>query len=467
MKAPEIPPNWQLLLGKLAKPRLAEVFARLAEVAKKDRYLPWAEVHRRPAPFSFDHEEWWVALKFGRMARLRAVPLRDKSGAHFQLGVPDELSARLHEIDRGLGFAVNVPEAVTSPEMRDYYVASSLIQEAITSSQLEGAATTREVAKEMLRSGRQPRDKSERMILNNYRTMRRIRELKETKLTPESVLELHALVTDGTLDKPDAAGRLRRADEKIRVEDFEGNIFHEPPAAVELTDRLNAMCDFANGSAPDFFVHPVVRAIVLHFWLAYDHPFVDGNGRTARALFYWSMLRQDYRLFEFISISQILLRAPTQYARAFLYTEGDGNDLTYFILHQAEVIREAVQALHDYVERKTKELRAAEKKLRGLEGFNHRQQALLAHALREPNTRYTIEGHRRSHGVTFQTARTDLFGLVGRGLLTVQKEGRTNIFRAPEDLGEKLTKLAQAAAPVVSTDSTMPLFLSTNPTEKP
>lgn len=459
MKLPPPPPAWMELMTKLPKARLAESFLRAGEVAKKDRYLPWGEIRRRPPPFELTHEEWWFALKLSRNARLRPIPLRDKAGINFQLGVPDQVLEQLHEIDRGLGFSVDMPDAVTTPETRNHYIVSSLIQESITSSQLEGAATTREVAKEMLRTGRPPRDKSERMILNNYHTMQRIRALRDTALTPESVLELHALVTDSTLDKPDAAGRLRRQDENIRVEDFEGNVFHVPPPAAELPGRLQAMCEFANGETPDFFIHPVVRAIVLHFWLGYDHPFVDGNGRTARALFYWSMLKQGYRLFEFISISQILLRAPTRYAQAFLHTEGDGNDLTYFVLHQAEVIREAVQALHDYAGRKTRELRSAEKKLRGLEGLNHRQQALLAHALRQPHTRYIIEGHRRSHSVTFQTARNDLFGLVGRGLLTVQKEGRTNIFRAPADLGDKLDKLAETVPRATIGEGTLPLNL--------
>jgi Fic family protein len=55
------------------------------------------------------------------------------------------------------------------------------MEEAITSSQLEGAATTREVAKEMIREGRQPRDRSERMILNNYLTMQRIGAIRNDK----------------------------------------------------------------------------------------------------------------------------------------------------------------------------------------------------------------------------------------------------------------------------------------------
>ncbi|MEY4487834.1 MAG: hypothetical protein RIQ79_342 [Verrucomicrobiota bacterium] len=458
MKLPQRPTAWPDLLVKLPNDLKNRVFVDSRTAAEKDRYLHWDEQRYRPVPEGHTSESWWLALKFGRMAKARSIPLNDRLGNPFRFGITDLVAQRLHTIDRGLGFALELPQAVTASASRDQYIVSALVQESITSSQLEGAVTTREVAKELLRTGRPPRDNSERMILNNYATMQRIRALRDHALTPELVMELHALVTEGTLDKPDAAGRFRRADENVRVEDMEGTVFHEPPAAAELPARMAAMCAFANdGASPDRFVHPVVRAILLHFWLAYDHPFVDGNGRTARALFYWSMLRAGYTLFEFISISQILLRAPVRYARAFLHTETDDNDLTYFVLHQTEVIEQAVQALHDYVKRKTAELRKAEYCLRGLQGLNHRQQALLAHALQQPGTRYLIGSHQHSHAVSFQTARNDLFDLAERGLLVTRKEGRSNAFYAPGDLEDKLSHLATSAVVPPATDPTLPL----------
>src|SRR5665213_1500746 len=309
MNIPRIPPPTEDL-GKLPPERLAVIIPLVAELSKGDRYLHWEDLRRRPPPSPLSQQEWWLALKLGRMTNLRAIPLRDKKGHPFSFGTPDTLLEQLHEIDRGLGFAVDLPDGVTHPNTRDGYIVSSLIQESITSSQLEGAATTRAVAKEMLRTGRPPRDKSERMILKNYHTMQRIRALRDSPLTPELVLEIHQCVTKNTLDRPDAAGRLRREDEEVRVEeDITGVVFHVPPPAAELPARLDAMCAFANGESPDYFIHPIIRAIILHFWLAYDHPFVDGNGRTARALFYWFMLRHGYWHFEVISISEIILKA--------------------------------------------------------------------------------------------------------------------------------------------------------------
>jgi Fic family protein len=459
MRLPAKPPTFSELLQS-SQSKLPAIFAALTHWANKDKYLHWNDLKRRPAPDGFTHGEWWLGLKLHRQTQLRSIPLLDKVSISFAFGQPDALNELLHYIDRGLGLALGLPDALTHPENRDRYVVNTLIEESITSSQLEGAVTTRQVASEMLRTGRKPRDVHERMVLNNYLTMQRIRDLRKQDLTPALVFELHRRVTDGTMDNPDASGRFRRSDENVRVEDHEGTVFHEPPAASELPARLEAMCAFANGTSPDYFVHPVIRAILLHFWLAYDHPFVDGNGRTARALFYWCMLRRDYPLFEFISISQILLRAPARYAEAFLHTETDDNDLTYFLLHQAGIVQQAVAALQDYLARKRSELGMASGALRGAAGLNHRQQALLLHALREPNTRYAITGHQRSHNVSHQTAANDFHDLVARGLLVMLPGGRPRVFLAPADLGDKLATLAAAPIPPVpapEADPTLPL----------
>jgi Fic family protein len=449
MRIPQTPKSVSQLIAEVgaAPDRLVHLMGALSDVPQDPRYLHWNDVRRRTPPEGLSPEEWWLLMKMARRPN-RSIPLLDKQGSPFRFTIPDKVAAQLHQIDLGLGSSGSLPDAVTQPSSRNEYVISTLIQEAITSSQLEGAVTTREVAKEMLRSGRLPRDKSESMILNNYRTMQRIMEVRKSVLTPELVFELHRLVTAETLDQPDGAGRFRRADERICVTDEEGTVFHDPPAAEQLPERMKAMCDFANRLTPDYFVHPVVRAVLLHFWLAYDHPFIDGNGRTARALFYWSMLNQEFQLFEFISISQIILQAPVRYATAFLQVETDENDLTYFILHQTAVIEGAIKALHDYVAHRKAELAAAERQLRGIQGLNHRQQGLLANALRSAGARYTIEGHKRTHGVVYQTARADLLDLERRQLLRMAKVGRSMVFRPVEDLAQALEAQGGSKEPI-------------------
>ncbi len=351
----------------------------------------------------------------------------------------------LHEVDKQASGAIQGSDQVTDPQTRDTYLIKSLVEESITSSQLEGASTTREVAKDMLQRGRPPRDRSEQMIYNNYQAMRSIGGLKQAPLTPDLVFELHRILTQDTLDDPTAAGRFRRTDENICVVDEIGNTLHVPPAADELPERLRRLCGFANDHGGKPFMHPVVRAILLHFWLAYDHPFVDGNGRTARALFYWSMAREDYWLCEYISISRVLRKAPGKYSRAYLYTETDDNDVTYFILHQLGVVIEAIRELHTYLARKTLELTKTRQLIQGSRFLNtilnHRQLALINHALKNPHFVYTIDSHRRSHGVSYQTARTDLLQLAEMRLVDQGKAGKAYVFSAPPDLRQRVGNL--------------------------
>ena len=413
---------------------------RLA-VEPPDDYLHWDKLRHLPPPDGLSAEEWWLGIKMRRGGMLKDIPLLDNKGNPFRFGVPELVQAEQHDIDMGAGRSIGIPEPITNPQTRDRYLIRSLIEEAITSSQLEGAATTREVAKEMIRTGRPPRDISEQMILNNYRTMQRITELKAEALSPEMVFAIHRLVTEEILPDPTAAGRFRRPDEQRVVGDDFGEVFHHPPAAEELPARLQAMCDFANGRTPGYFVHPAVRAIILHFWLAYDHPFVDGNGRTARALFYWGMLHAGYWLFEFISISSILKKAPIKYGLSFLYSETDDNDLTYFIVAQTKTIRRAIEELHAYIDRKTVEIRELETHVRVLDLFNHRQAEIVRHALKHPYQEYTIASHGKSQNIVYQTARTDLLNLKARGVLVEKRRGKKMVFTVPRDLAERLQRM--------------------------
>ncbi len=405
-------------------------------------YVHWDKVRQLEPPDGLSTEEWWLLIKWGRLNLQRAIPLADPAGAHFVYGVPDLVARRLHYVDQRCAGEVAMSEVVTADaQARQHYLVNSLMEEAIRSSQLEGATTTRRVAKELLQTGRKPRDRSERMILNNYRALLYMRDEMPAELTPGAVLELQRILTDGTLDNPNAAGRLQRPDEaRVAVVDhIDGAVIHAPPPAEQLPERLRALCDFANeGETPDRFIHPVLRAILLHFWLAYDHPFEDGNGRTARALFYWYMRTHGYWLVEYLSISRILRRAPTRYTRSFVLTETDERDVTYFIVFQLGVIQRAVEQLHDYLGQRIKDVRAVETLLKGSDQFNHRQFALLANALRVPDAINTFQTHAASHGVTHETARADLLPLVEMGFLEMRRQGRRYTFVPPIDLARRL-----------------------------
>jgi len=446
MKIPATPPDFQSLIDHLIKnspEKVGEIFSSSIKPDPKGKYYHWDKLrHLKLPPLISNHEEWWLAIKIARKALYKNIPHFDKNGNAFVFGEPDTVRRLLHEIDVHGGGELKATEQVANPNTRDTYLINSLIEESITSSQLEGAATTRKVAKEMLRQKRKPRNKSETMILNNYHAMEYIKDISNESLTPELICELHRILSNNTLDDPDTVGKLRISDDIYVGDDRDATIIHIPPKAKELQNRIENICNFANTTHPTEFLHPVIRAIILHFLLAYDHPFEDGNGRTARALFYWSMLKQGYWTMEFISISRVLKSAPAKYTRAYLHTETDDNDVTYFIVHQLEVINQAIKDLLIYLGNKSKEINTVEQIIRKSPHLskllNYRQIALINRALKSPEAIFYVESHRGSHNVTYDTARTDLLKLVKMGLLNKIKIGKAFSFTATDNLKQKL-----------------------------
>lgn len=444
MKLPVQPPAWRPLFERSGK-MLGTVLELGLGPEVKGVYEHWDHLRHLTPPTGLGSEDWWLGIKLARLALVRRLPLQDKAGQPFSVVLSDGLQRRLFLVARDAAGALRGTDAVPTDAIRERYLVRSLIEEAMTSSQLEGAATTTPVAKEMLRSGRAPRDYGERMIVNNYRTMSGLKRWVGQPLTPQVVFEIHRMLTDGTLQDPSSAGRFRLPHEDVVVQDETGHVLHVPPAAGELEQRLQSLCDFANqGDDAGSFLHPVVRAILIHFMIGYDHPFVDGNGRTARALFYWSMLNAGFWMTEYLSISSILKEAPSQYVRSYLFTESDDSDTTYFVSHQLDVLLKAIEGVHAYIARKQQARHEAETLLkpgsRLARQLNHRQRALLLNALKHPDKSFTIAVHQRTHGTAYDTARSDLLGLVAARLMRQYRQGKQLVFHAVPDLGEKLKR---------------------------
>lgn len=438
MKTPLPGPRLDEITEREGMAFIVEAIGAAAGPTVDGRYRHWDSLRHLEPPGGWNSEKWWAALKMARNAASRPLAYRDGAGRPFRLVQTDEMQRILHHIDREASGRIEVPELVTTPGAKRRFLVSSLQEEAITTAILEGANTTHRAAKELLRTGRPPADRSERMVVNSYEAMRHVSGQHRERITPGAVLELHRIVTDGTLDDPADAGRLQQpGEERVGVYDERGTRLYAPPPADQLPDRLRELCEFANGeSEEDGFLHPVVRAVLTHFRIGVDHPFVGGNGRVARVLFYWVMLREGYWLTEFLSVSRILRQAPPKYARSYLYAEDD-NDVTYFVLHQLGVLERALDDLFVWLRDRIRRIRTTEEVLGDVD-LNHRQRALLAHALRNPDTRYTHQSHARSHDVTVQTANNDLTDLAERGLMTRSRAGRKYAYRLAENVGTDL-----------------------------
>ena len=403
----------------------------------------WKECRYRAGQAKLAPDDFWAMVKFSRQTERKSTPILDVRGRPFTYRLPPIAHETLHLVDKQMAGTIGA----LSPQLDDEgsrrrFLIRSLREEAISSAIYEGAHTTRDAAREMIRSNRDPKTEGERMVWNNFQTIQFLNNCKNDALTEILLLDVQRKLTDQTLKKPDAAGRYRLPDEDISVvDDRTGERVHTPVAAHELPVRMRKLCEYANQTErTGEFVHPVIRAILLHFWLAYDHPFYDGNGRTARALFYWSMLKQGYWMTEFLSISTVIAGQSIQYSHAFMDTERDENDLTYFILYHLRVIERSIREFTEYLEEKQKEAAGPARSF--LERYNPRQRAILMRALEQPATIFTFQSHAGSHGIQLATARADLLELEKLKLLKGNRKGRRFEFVPAPDIHERLKKLS-------------------------
>ena len=377
-----------------------------------DDYEYWDKVKYKKLPEGFTPQMLWANVKASRLRSM--IPVWEKYGIN--LCITSQMQRMCHEFDMKFGSFWEVEGDALSAE-RKYYLSSSLMEEAIYSSKMEGASTTRIVAKEMLRKKKSPQNKSQQMIANNYNTIQYIVEHKDEPLTEEALLHIHRLMTEKTMDNPEDAGRFRTNDKVVVADMVEGDIIYTPPSFQEIPEFVKSLCDFFNNDNPRTFIHPIIRGIIVHFMLAFMHPFADGNGRTARALFYWYMLKEKYWLTEYMSISRVIAKSKPSYEKSFRYVENDGNDIGYFVAYNLRALEISFQQLTDYIQRKQHEKKAATSFM--IAGnINYRQAMILQRLKEEPNTIMTVKDVQEQFSVSSMTARKDLSDLVLQGYMT-------------------------------------------------
>ncbi|MEW6051779.1 MAG: Fic family protein [Candidatus Zixiibacteriota bacterium] len=409
--------------------RVSEVGDIVQHVASltHPEYLYWDVARYKTRPKGISAEEFWAIVKFFRKHapnRIRSQ-VKSESGEYFSWQQLPGLTFFLHQIDLQLGGTLAADE-LADPKERRRFISRGIIEEAIASSQLEGANTTRKAAKLMIIERRVPRNRSEQMILNNYQTMISIEEeLKDRSLDLRALFDLHINLTKETLEAKDI-GRLRTDRDRIVVlNSAQGVVYHVPPKERFLRSEIERLIAYANDEITERdFVHPVLKAVILHFWLGYLHPFVDGNGRLARALFYWYLLRKDYWAFSYIPLSRVIKNSPAQYRNAYVYSEQDDHDLTYFVDYNVRKITLAKKEFEAYVRRKQLENLQMASTAKNMFMFNERQMQLLRYLHKNPTASTTIVSHARVYEISLMTARKDLKILEKRGLLSSRKVGR-------------------------------------------
>jgi len=440
LKKPDTPKlkNINRILGIIDSNK--DIFTYI-EKTNKPVYLFWDKIRYLPRPEGITAEEFWATIKFFRLrspSRVRTI-VKDKKGDPFTWQPLPGMDYFLHEVDMSLGGA-HQSTIIENPIVRRRFIFRGIMEEAIASSQLEGASTTRKQAKRMLTEKRKPKNQSEKMIVNNYQTMLDIEERHSKKdLSIDLLFDLHTTLTQNTIED-DEVGRFRRDKDEISVSNKSQDIiYHIPPKAKIMKEEIKRLVEYANDdSLKNQFVHPVIKAIILHFWIGYLHPFTDGNGRMARSLFYWYLLKKDYWAISYLPISRVIRNSPVQYRDAYVYSEQDDNDLTYFIDYNIRKIEQAKREFDEYVKRKMADNRKITEVAQSKYNMNDRQIQLLRYFHKNKGATATIKSHALMNDISRMTARKDLELLESFGFLISKKQGRVRPFKGTNKITEIL-----------------------------
>lgn len=391
-------------------------------------YICWDKLqYKEPIPKGYTREELWYVIKFNRKARSLKSPIATEDNKMFSWLKLPKLEKFFHEIDLNTGGELFSSKVENDKQEKQRLISRGIMEEAIASSQLEGASTSRKVAKQFLKEGRKPKNESEQMILNNYATMKIIEEeYKDKEMNWDLLMELHGMITKNTLTPEDEVPRLRNNKDEIYVIDKgSGLIYHKAPNMAFVKKELDKLIDFANNESETVFIHPIIKAIMLHFWIGYLHPFTDGNGRIARLLFYWYLLKNNYWAFAYLPISKIIKKSPIQYTMAYVYSEQDDNDLTYFIDYHVNKIEQAVREFKAYLEKQAIKNSIMGKSSKINYNFNDRQIKLLQFLHGDSDERTSIKMHMNVFQVANKTAIKDLKELSVQKFLERKKQGQT------------------------------------------
>lgn len=373
-----------------------------------------------------------VKEKIVRCRKTGAIPLFLKSiDKKFWFYPADCIYEKAHHIEK-MGIAL-YDRIIGQQAFASDFIIDATIEEAIASAIYEGANSTRAKAKELIESRAPPKNKDEWMLLNNYEAMMWIKQNHSQIISIDIIKEIHAIVTKNTLTEDDLnfSGKFRN-DQVFVYRETE--LKHEGIKHEKIEDTLKEAIKLTTENTRYF--PPLLKGVLLHYFLAYIHPFFDGNGRTARTLYYFKAIRNDLRFVEILSVSAYLKGHGKQYEKSFEKVMDNGLDLTYFIDFNLEALKTALEKVSAKVDFLF-EINTLKQKLK----LSEQQIGLLQKMALNKFRKYDIEKYAESIGKSREVARQELKHLLDLGLLEELKVGKKFVYKVKPDGLEKMLSL--------------------------
>ncbi|MFA7141990.1 MAG: hypothetical protein WC157_01670 [Candidatus Paceibacterota bacterium] len=371
----------------------------------EDNYFYYDKLENTPFK-----DELWFSIKELRKLTLRKTQVKNISNHFFVFKSTRKFAPILHKIDHYKN------KRIKHVQTREKLAFHNALNEAIASVKIEGKNIEKETIKSLLKKKKTPQTKEEQMFLNNLNA---IQKVKSKHIKNKMSLELLNEMYKDLAFNMDCY-RLRKAEDEINIAGDSGNtIYFTAPHANFVQNELLNVFQFLNISKEH---HPIIKAIIVYFWISYLRPFTCENEAIAKNLFYYSVLKDGYNIFSYLPLFNVINQTLKEYVMAFVYSNQDDSDLTYFIDYILERINKAFYLFFKAFEKERNillKLKEIQKKLK----LNSRQFTLLQSFHSDLIEKTFISKYEKENQVSSKTARNDLQELVKRNLLREDKQG--------------------------------------------
>jgi len=397
----------------------------------KFEYLPKEKVRFKLPKGKVNIETMWLIISETRKLLSKETMLLDNNDKLMTYVVTNETVSNIANIDKSV--AKDLIE-LFSDEFQNKILIDSLIDEAFNSSVIEGAFSTRKRAGEMIQNKEIPKDKSEKMILNNYRGIRFTLDNLECEITHDFIYKLWRIISKDTISEDDISDGYRN--DEVFVNNGIGEVVHEGSDHNQLFDKMSSLIEYINNSDEE----PIIKACIIHYYFVYTHPFFDGNGRTARALMNFYLIKEGYEIFKYISISKILPERRDKYYKSIKISEDYDNDMTYFIDFYTKLLFDTNNfIIKQYIAETTKQIIFIYLEKFGIVLSERINKFLKGYVNFDKNI-IDIKEYTRRYKVVQETARKDLEYLVSVGLFKKRKVGKKFNYSL-NDIEELITRM--------------------------
>jgi Fic family protein len=296
----------------------------------------------------------------------------------------------------------------------------ALIRSAHSSTAIEGNPLSLEEVS-ALAAGRDitVRRKDRQEVLNYLEALERIPEFAQrAPLTGKDLLEVHEVVTKETLEYPEEEGIFRNHQVFVGNR-ITGEVIFMPPPTEQVPQLVDDFFEWFNSVEAEE-IDPVIQAGLTHYELVRIHPFVDGNGRTARVMATLVVYKRGFDVKRFFALDDYYDHDRRSYYAALRSVDQNTLDLTGWLEYFAQGVNVSIKSVKDKVIGLSKDIKLLKEK--GQVALTERQMKIVEKIIQ--NGKITIGDISKDSGITRQAALKEMNKLVNLKVVKLKGKGR-------------------------------------------